>query len=199
MKLPHSLATLLIGFLSLLPCLFAESPKGQPAQQPPPVLPSLLVYRADWLNRLPPHGGINYPGAPMQATAPGERLVVVILSGGIDTEPLGDKVTYDLSLRVGDQLMERKAIRPDMERRVKGEGSDFILEILQSAGTNQDEMERLRQKTLMNSFAFFTLGDWCVPVVPERGELVVEATWTQEGKTQRIASLRIPILSITEW
>jgi len=198
-KHPLALPTLLFSILTLLTGLLFGAPKEEPSQQAAPLPPSLRLYRADWLNCLPPQGAINSPWGFMKATAPGERLAVVILSGGVNTEALGDKVSYDLRLSVGDQVLERKTVRPDMERRVKAEGADFVLEALKGAGTKQDELEKIRQNTQMNSFAFFTLGDWSVPVVPEQGELVVEGTWTQEGKTQRLEPLRIPILSIAEW
>jgi len=185
-------------------CLCTSSPmradvqtlKGDAA--PGRILPAIMILSPDWIGKTPPSTRINAPEF-LGFLYPGQRIALAIKAEGGDRDKLlrGAGMSVRISTP-GQPLFEERDLKPQAVRKVKAEGADFALMILDAGGMAKKDRASLEGAMARVSFAVFQ-PDWEVPLLDQAQDVQISATLSGTGQASHLESATIRIRPTADW
>ena len=183
--------------LGLSLALRAEVKLAQGTALPNQIGPHVFVLPHNWAGRLPPQGAVNVP-VWYKDLAPGQAVSVGLLAQGPAHESQFDGVTVNLTIKSADRtILERRGLRPQAARRVKGEGADMALMALKAGGVSEADLAHAADAMALMAVAVFPV-DWTVPA-DQTGELEFAVEVVGAAQPVKTEPTRVPVKTVTDW
>jgi len=171
---------LIAGLLCVVP-LFAQKAeviKGK--HQPTELIEQPWVFGTEVIKHwrdLP-----NQVNPPVHRTrvGSGQHLTIAVGARGNQRDQLLKSGTYSFTITIGSDTKTYRDLHPIQVRRIKSEGSDFVLSVLKAAQVSPGEAEGMMS---MVSFALFDL-DWAAPINAREEVVSIKGKGIAEDGTQ---------------
>lgn len=178
--------------------LRAESQESKSAEVPDRIRPVLTVVPAEWCGKLPPTGTVNAPDF-LSVLHPGQRVAFALLSEGANRDQLFEGTA--LRIQVSDShggACELELSTPTAVRRIKAEGADMALAILEAGQISAGDREKIEAVSSMVSLAVFSTS-WSVPAVGGRESIKFAAALVGGPGQLEIEPATLSIRPVSDW